>query len=247
MAAVLAAGPGAVCSHRAGGAHWQIWRSEYIDVTLERRRRQLQGIRVHQLPLPPDEITLERGVPVTTVPRTLFDLASVLARRHVERAINEAEIRRLYDRLSLADLLERYPNRRGASTVREIVDDGVVVTHSDLEVAFLAFVEERVLPFPEVNPDLFVGGQWFRPDCLWRRERVIVELDGRAIHGTGAAFERDRIRDRRLQVGGWRVIRVTASQLRRDRDRLAYELRALLSSSPATAPSRRTSHVPSAS
>src|SRR5438874_911801 len=89
MAAVLAAGPGAVLSHRGAGAHWQIWRSEFIEVTLVRRRRQFQGVRVHELPLPADEVTIERGVPVTTVPRTLFDLAAVLPRRHVERAINE--------------------------------------------------------------------------------------------------------------------------------------------------------------
>jgi very-short-patch-repair endonuclease len=192
-------------------------------------------------------VTVERVVPVTTVPRTLFDLASVLPRRHLERAINEAEIRQQFDSLSLPDLLNRYPRRRGAAVIEAILADGVVVTRSDLEAAFLAFVEERELPFPEVNSDLFVGNQWLKPDCLWRRDRVIVELDGRAIHRTSAAFERDRIRDRTLQVNGWRVIRVTGSQLRSDRDRLAYELRAILSSSMGTAPWRRTSQASSVS
>lgn len=47
-----------------------------------------------------------------------------------------------------------------------------------------------------------VGGEWIECDCLWQRERVIVELDGQATHGTRAAFERNRKRDRTLQAEG---------------------------------------------
>jgi hypothetical protein len=100
MATVLAAGLGAVVSHRAGGALYGLLFSSVAEITLDRRHRQLRGLRVHGLPLPRDEVTSERGIPVTTVPRTLFDLASVLPRSQVERAINEAEVRRLDDPLS---------------------------------------------------------------------------------------------------------------------------------------------------
>jgi very-short-patch-repair endonuclease len=183
-----------------------------------------------------------RGIPVTTVPRTLFDLASVLSRRHVERAINEAEVRRLFDSLSLHDMLDRHPHRRAATAIKAILEDGVVVTRSDLEAAFLAFVEETALPHPEVNTDLFVADRWFEPDCLWRNARVIVELDSRTVHGTAAAFESDRARDRILHACGWRTVRVTARQLRSDREALAYDLRAILSSASGSAPSRNTFH-----
>jgi very-short-patch-repair endonuclease len=76
---------------------------------------------------------------------------------------------------------------------------------------------------------------------------VIVELDSRTVHGTAAAFESDRAHDRVLHARGWRTVRVTARQLKRDRDELAYDLSAILSSGNGTAPSRNTVHEPSAS
>ena len=65
-------------------------------------------------------------------------------------------------------------------------------------------------------------------DFAWRSERLIVELDGFAAHGTRAAFERDRARDRSLQAAGWRVVRVTWRQLREAPRQLVRELEALL-------------------
>jgi very-short-patch-repair endonuclease len=247
MAAVLAAGPGAVLSHRAGAALLGIRSPDIIEVTLERRLRQTPGIQIHELPLPPDEVTIERGIPVTIVPRTLFDLAAVLPRRQLERAINEADVRRLSDRLSLPDLLERYPHRWGAPVVRAILNDGVTVTRSELEARFLDFLRTERFSAPEVNAHLFVAGRWIECDCVWRGRRVIVELDGRAAHGTAAAFERDRARDRMLNARGWRLVRITWRQLRDDREALAYDLRAILSAGNGSAPSRSTSHVPSVS
>jgi very-short-patch-repair endonuclease len=73
-----------------------------------------------------------------------------------------------------------------------------------------------------------LAADFFRADCLWQRERLIVELDGRAVHGTRQAFEADRERDRLLMVGGWRVIRVTWRQLRDERARIAADLRTAL-------------------
>ena len=73
-----------------------------------------------------------------------------------------------------------------------------------------------------------VGDRWFEVDCLWRAERLIVELDGRTFHYTAAAFERDRERDRLLLAAGWRVIRITWRQLIREPARLVRDLRAVL-------------------
>jgi very-short-patch-repair endonuclease len=65
-------------------------------------------------------------------------------------------------------------------------------------------------------------------DAAWRRQRLIVELDGYAFHGTRAAFERDRARDRRLAAKGWRVLRVTWRDVEHRKEELAADLRALL-------------------
>jgi Protein of unknown function (DUF559) len=88
------------------------------------------------------------------------------------------------------------------------------VTRRELEARFAAFVEAHDLPRPRRNAALAVRGRFFEVDCLWPEQRLVVELDGRAVHGTRLAFEADRERDRLLIVEGWRVVRVTWAQLR---------------------------------
>jgi hypothetical protein len=233
MAAVLAGGEGAVLSHRDAASLWGIRPSSRprIDVTTPRSRRPRPGIQFHRSSLPPDEVTTKDGIPVTTVPRTLFDLATVLRPRQLERALNEAEIRHLWDELSLLDLLRRYPRRAGSCAVRAVLEArnaGAKTIRSDLELEFLEFVDAAGLPEPRLNDDV----EGFEVDAVWRRERVVVELDSRTFHLTAAAFEQDRERDRILQAAGWRPIRVTSKQLRHAPDRLQADLRRLLC--PAT-------------
>src|SRR3954470_11974364 len=229
MAAVLALGDGAVLSHASAAAHWEMvrWTGLPQVTTAARGRRNRKGIRVHERPLPPDEITIHRGIPITTVPRTLFDLAAQVPERLLERAINEAEVRRLWDELSLDSLLNRYPRHPGNRAVRAALRkrrEGATVTRSELEERFLRFLDEAGLPRPEVN--VLVEG--FEVDVLWRAQRVVVELDGRSTHGTAAAFERDRGRDRALQVANWRTIRITAHQMANDALSLVADLSRLL-------------------
>jgi very-short-patch-repair endonuclease len=169
---------------------------------------------------------------VNTVPRTLLDLAAVLDRRSIERAVNEAEVRRYSDPLSLPSLLARYPRRRGTATIRSIVAAGGIgstVTRSELEERFLRFVDRQGLPRPAMNESVAVGEKLVEADCVWRGRRLIAELDGHAVHGTAAAFERDRVRDRALIASGWRVIRITWGQLSRDPEALAGDIAAILS------------------
>jgi hypothetical protein len=202
-----------------------------IEVTAGHRVRARGALRLHRRRLPPDEITVEREIPVTTVTRTLFDLASVLTPRHVERAITEAEVRRLYDALSLHAMVERYRGHRGTGVIRAILAAGRIgaeVTRSELEGRFLEFLEMHGLPRPEVNASLEVRGTWLEVDCLWRSSRLIVELDGRAAHATAAAFERDRARDRALAGAGWHAIRLTWRQLHEEPEAVAVDLRHIL-------------------
>jgi very-short-patch-repair endonuclease len=228
MAAVLACGEDAVLSHRGAAALWQLLPSSLLEVTAPTARGR-PGIKRHRARLADDEITRERGIPVTTVPRTLFDLAAVVPRHRLERAINEAEVqRRLTDSLSLPVLLKRHPRRRGSKALRAILETGATLTRSDLEARFLMFVEQTRLPTPEANAHLLINGIWIECDFVWRAERVVAELDGRDTHDTAAAFERDRARDRALAAAGWRTVRVTWHQLRREPESLAADLRQIL-------------------
>jgi hypothetical protein len=233
MAAVLAGGQGAVLSHRAAAALWGIRPSERrrIEVTTPRRLRSRSLLQFHESRLAKDEITTHRGIPVTTVPRTILDLAAVVDRYQVERAINEAEVLRLFDALSVRDLTERYPRRAGVAALKVILARtaiGLTITRRELEARFLAFLEEYGLPRPVTNAWVDVPGDSFEVDCLWREQRLIVELDGHATHATAASFENDRQRDRLLQATGWRVVRITWRQLHDDPAAVAADLRRLI-------------------
>jgi hypothetical protein len=145
--------------------------------------------------------------------------------------VHEAEVHRLTDPLSLEDLAARYPRRRGIATIKAILtnlESGLHVPQSELESRFLAFAAAAALPRPELHSHLHVGGRWLECDCVWRSQRVVVELDGRAVHATTAAFERDRARDRALHAEGWRVIRVTWRQLHDESAAIASDLRKVL-------------------
>lgn len=227
MAAVLATGPEAVLSYRSAASLWELVapRSAAIEVTAQRECDRA-GIKAYRTRLPRDEITLLDGIPVTTVPRTLLDLAAVLPHSRLERAIERAEALRLADPISLHELLRRYPCRKGTRSLREVVRRGIepILTRSELEDRFLAFLDARGLPRPRVN--VLIEG--LEVDFVWPEQRLVVELDGRQTHATTAAFERDRERDRILQAAGWRVVRITWRQLQDDPAAIARDLGRLL-------------------
>jgi very-short-patch-repair endonuclease len=102
------------------------------------------------------------------------------------------------------------------------------VTREELELRFLEFVKRVGLPPPETNALVETRDRRFEVDCLWRRERVIVELDGGSTHDTPSAFDVDSERDRILQAAGWRVARVTWRHLHREANELEVDLWLLL-------------------
>jgi hypothetical protein len=199
-------------------------------VTRPGRHQKQQGIVIHRSVLAADEVTMVDGIPVTSPFRTIFDLAAILTRRQLERALNEAEVLGLTDALSLPDLLARYPGRRGVATLRALLGSNSLggVTRSELEERFVAFLDAYGLPRPRLNATLAIRGRLLEVDCLWSEERLIVELDGRAVHGTKLAFEGDRQRDRILLVEGWRAMRVTWCQLHDEPAVIAADIRDLL-------------------
>jgi very-short-patch-repair endonuclease/predicted transcriptional regulator of viral defense system len=237
MAAVLASGSGAALSHRSAGSLWglRVWTGRRIDVTTPRKARGTGAIQRHYSLIPADEITEHEGIPVTTVPRTIFDMAAASPPQAVESMLREAEYRRLYDRLSLNDLLERYPRRRGSKAVRAALarlGEAPGRIRSPLEERFLPFLDRHRLPRPRFNVSLEVAGEKYQVDCLWADVRQIVELDGWEGHGTRSAFRDDRARDRRLRVAGYGVTRIAWSQLDDEPEAIAADLRALIYKRP---------------
>lgn len=233
MAAVLSVGPDAALSHRSAAHFWQLLRSSggAVELTCPRSLHPRTGLRVHRSSLPVDEVELVREIPVTSVARTILDLASTVRRDQLELACNEAEVRGLTSRRSVPELLERYPGRRGAAAVRELFEqaDGLRgLTREELERRFAALLDVTDLPRPRRNAHVAAMGRIFEVDCLWTEERLVVELDGRSTHGTRRAFERDRERDRLLQAEGWRVVRITWRQLRDESDAVITDLRRIL-------------------
>lgn len=222
-AAVLACGPGAVLSHGSAAEHWGLRRSSRgrLDVTVARNGPSGHaGVRVHRTrALPPHHATVEDGVPVTSVARTLIDLAEVSGRQAVERAIREAEILRLFDLSAVARTIEECPGRIGAARLGAALDlDGArAETNEGLEDAFLVLCDSHELPRP--LPQQAVGP--YVVDFLWPRERLVVETDDRASHLTASRFESDRARDAELTLAGYTVLRVTWRQVTREPSRVA--------------------------
>ncbi len=172
---------------------------------------------------------------MTTVPRTIFDLAPASTSQVVESCLRQCEFLRLYDSLSLWDLLERYPRHRGNRAIRTALSglgESSGETHSRLEERFLVFLDAYRLPRPNLNVDLEVQGHRYKVDCLWPDQRLIVELDSWEAHGTRSAFQSDKSRDRRLLRAGYRTTRVTRHQLEHEATGLAADLRALLQPAP---------------
>ena len=233
MAAVLACGDGAALSHRDACAVHGIrpCSRPVLEVTVPRKQRARPGIQLHAARLPVDEITAVRGIPVTTVPRSILDLAAIRPRHEVEAALREAEVRRLYDPLSLGDLVERHPGHRGSGAVRAVLAllaAGGEISKERMVALFLSVLDGARVSRPRLNVWIEVAGRAYECDGVWFGGRVMVELDGYAVHGTRRNFERDRERDRILQAAGWRVVRVTWRQLNDDPEGVVRDLAALL-------------------
>ena len=231
MAAVLAYGPKAKLSYRSAAAHQGIRPDNRakIDVTVPSpSARPRPGIDVHRsTTLEAADVTEIDSIPCTTLARTLLDLADVLPPRAIEKAIDQAEILRIFDLRAVEKALSRANGRRGAAVLRQVLGDyaGPTLTERELEERFFALCRSAALPKPAVNEWITLGGGIaYKADFLWRAERLIVETDGWGSHGTRQAFENDRRRDRRLSVAGWTVVRFTWRDVEREPEEVTETL-----------------------
>lgn len=218
-AAVLACGEGAVLSHRSAAELWELLRATGGDRDVMvvahnpgRRPGRRPGIRVHRVArLDERELRDVRGLRVTSPARTICDVAAVQPSREVEEAITQARIKRLVRDRDLLAVIERAPGRKGSALVRRLLSDELEAgfTRSEAERRLRGLIRAAGLPAPETNAGLC----GYEVDVLWRRERLVIEVDGHIFHSHRAAFERDRKRDQVLVAAGYRVIRVTWRQL----------------------------------
>lgn len=231
LAAVFACGPDALLSHRSAAALWGLLHDSRrtIDVTVAGGSRPgSRGLAVHNVRrLHHDDRARRDHIPVTSVSRTLLDVASVLPPRRLARAVEEAERLWLFDLRTLTELCERSNGKRGVRPLREAIDryrPGAPVIRSDLERLFVEVCDRAGLPSPAMN--LFVAG--CEVDAAWLDRGLVVEVDGFEYHRTRGAFETDRRRDAALQREGLRVLRVTDRRLKDDPAGIAEDIRALL-------------------
>jgi very-short-patch-repair endonuclease len=172
-------------------------------------------------------VTEHDGIRVTTVARTLLDVARTGPRRVLGRCVEGALIARVFDLLEVDAVLERHAGSAGTARLAAAVAvarDAPAPTRSELERLFLRLCADHGLPEPEVNVP--IGAHVV--DFLWRAERLVAETDGSATHLTPVAFETDRARDVELAVAGFRVVRFTYRQVTREPAAVARRIRALL-------------------
>jgi len=240
LAAVLAFGDGAALSHVSAAALWGIRpsASALIDVTVPSRsgRAQRPGIRIHRGPLPPEDVMVRDVIPVTTLARTLVDLAGVIPFGALKKAIKKSERLRLFDLTAVRLALARNTGRPGAGALARALTkyEEPPFTHSDLEELMYELCERNGLPTPVVNGVVAA----YEVDFLWPSRRLIIETDGREGHLTRHAFEEDRAREAHLLLLGYRVARFTYRQLRYQRGYVLSVLRRLLQPEPSISSTR---------
>lgn len=211
LAAVLACGDGAVLSHRSAAAAWGLLGdSRYRhDVTVPAEKasgRALPGLVVHRAQLAGGDRAERDGVPVTSVARTLVDLAGSGPRRLVARAVNAALVERLYDQYAVHEVLRRGRRLRGTAVLRGVLErrhPDAHRTRSELEAIALERLDDARLPRPRVN--VWLVGLGVEVDLLWESKKLVVELDGRRYHAHRGP--RDVDRDALLEASGYRVRR----------------------------------------
>jgi Protein of unknown function (DUF559) len=213
LAAVLACGPGAVLSHRSAASHWELLATsqERIDVTAPRTRQGVPGIRLHtSRSLDAQDTTSHEGIPITTVHRTLLDLAATVRDHQLERALAQAMYLQLYDQRAIDDVIARSNGHRGTKILAEATRQEPQITKSMWEIRMHALVRRAGLPEPRCNKPLHAPDHGeCKPDFYWPGHDLVVETDGWEAHRTLPAFRNDRAKDAALTVAGYKVLRFT--------------------------------------
>jgi hypothetical protein len=236
MAAVLAAGDGAMASHRSAAVLWNLegFRPGKAELVIPHGRRYRgTGVRVHRS-TDLDRITavVRNGVPVTPVARTLLDLGAVVTPSRVHVAIDDARRRALTDWDELLAVLVAHARRGrdGVGTLRSILDDHVgevAVTESGFERLVVAALLETGLPRPALQHTVILLGRAYRLDLAYPDHRLGIELDG-GTHLRREVWENDHVRQNAFILAGWTLLRFTWRDYLHRRSGLVAEVWAAL-------------------
>jgi hypothetical protein len=219
MAAVLAAGEGAVLSHRSAAALWEMRPDRRVisDVLAPRGRRPKGPVLVRTYRrLDPRDVTVERGIPVTTVERTYVDRTDVLTPFQLANVIKESAFHRPFDAPAVREAMARANGRRNLHVLAKAIDlylHGSAGTESGKEDAFLSLLQLTDLPEPLVNT-VHEGEEL---DCCWPDRKLNVEVDGPG-HERPSQKRADARRDRKLRAAGFTVVRFTDVEIERQPD-----------------------------
>jgi very-short-patch-repair endonuclease len=183
------------------------------------------GVHVHRAAtLQANDVTTRNAIPVTTLQRTLIDLAAVLDEKLLKSALRQSERVHTLDLAQVRVSLDDHPRSSPRPALLRRLLDAYVPgnTENDLEAAFLELCAKHGLPTPETQVP--IGPH--RVDFLWRDLHLVVETDGRDTHDGFVAFRDDRVRDRALQAAGFDVLRFTGAEVFREPAAVARELKA---------------------
>lgn len=226
LAAVWAAGPEALLWGGAAGFLHKTSvgpapRAQVLTLT----RRRLSGVRTVQTRcIDPRDRTATAGIPVTTVARTLVDMAADLDVDALAHCCHQAGVRHGTTPRQVVAVLERRPNSPGAARLHVILRGDAPVTLSRLESGFLGLLRRAGLPLPRTNRP--AGGR--HVDCRWPDLRLTVELDSYRFHHSRHAWEQDRRREREARARGDEFRRYTWGDVFETPSPTVAELRELI-------------------
>ncbi len=228
MAATLRCGPASFLSHPSAAALWGIedFRGGPIHVSgppsLAANPR---GIVVHRRTgLRDHNIVRRLGIPVTSPPLTLVDLAAHASTERLERAINIADKLDRVDPEALRVAIDSMPRVPGRAAVRRLLDCRTfVLTDSELERRFAPLARRAGLPSPLTQKCL----NGYRVDFYWPDLGLVVETDGLRYHRTPSEQAKDRLRDQAHAAAGLTPLRFTHAQIRYEPERVEATLRAV--------------------
>jgi predicted transcriptional regulator of viral defense system len=235
LAAVLAVGPGALLSYYSAGWLWGIWRGSpkpiHVTAFVPRHHQPPKGITRHRAR---NWVEADRalvvGIPVSSVARTILDLAWKLRGDQLVRVLAQAEDLGLLDLDELHAVIERNRGHHGAKRLRHALAtyERPIYSRSEFERRFVAHLIGAGLARPATGWNE-VG---YELDVCWPERRFAVELDTFQTHGNRASFESDRDRDLALALAGIETIRVSELQFRREPNAIAVNIATLLDRRP---------------
>jgi very-short-patch-repair endonuclease len=250
LGAVLSCGDGTVLSHVSAAINFNLLADRPrapVDVSSPRWRSVTPQRRVHELrqPLDPRDRCHRNGIPTTTVPRLILDLAETATTRELEHALNEAHFALGLTLDAVKHAALRAPGRHALRPITQLLaryDDGTTWTRTAVERALAGIIATTGLPTPAMNHPFGA----FEIDAAWPQHRLAIEVDGRAAHSAPVNFERDRVKQNALVLAGWLVLRFTPNQVTDHADRVAREIAAAYAraATGSAAPGARSPRAP---